>query len=58
MEAANNAYLADGIARLNEMKHQGLDAHNKSVDLCVAAFTDIFNTEANDQGQVREDSLS
>jgi len=58
VEAANNAYLADGIARLNEMKHRGLDAHNKSIDLCIAAFTDIFNTEADDQSQVREDGHS
>ena len=58
VEAANNAYLADGIARLNEMKHHGLDAHNKSIDLCIAAFTDIFNTDADDQSQVREDGHS
>ena len=58
VEAANNAYLADGIARLNEMKQSGLDAHNKSIDLCIAAFTDIFNTEVDDQSMVREDGHS
>ena len=58
VEAANNAYLADGIARLNEMKHPGLDAHNKSIDLCIAAFTDIFNTEVDDQSMVRDDCHS
>ena len=58
VKAANNAYLADGIARLNDMKHPGLDAHNKSIDLCIAAFTDIFNTEADDQSMVREDGHS
>jgi len=54
VKAANNAYLVDGIAKLNEMKHRGLDAHNKSIDLCIAAFTDIFNMGADDQNQVRE----
>ena len=57
-DATNNAYLADGIARLNEMKQSGLDAHNKSIDLCIAAFTDIFNTEVDDQSMVREDGHS
>ncbi len=56
VKAANNAYLVDGIAKLNEMKHRGLDAHNKSIDLCIAAFTDIFNMGADDQNQVREDT--
>jgi len=57
-DATNNAYLADGIARLNEMKQSGLDAHNKSIDLCIAAFTDIFNMGADDQSMVREDGHS
>ena len=56
VKAANNAYLVDGIAKLNEMKHRGLDAHNKSIDLCIAAFTDIFNMGADDQNQVRKDT--
>ncbi len=40
------------------MKQSGLDAHNKSIDLCLAAFTDIFNTEVDDQSMVREDGHS
>ena len=44
VKAATAGYLADGIARLNYMKCQGLEAHNNSIDLCVSTFTDIFNT--------------
>ena len=43
VKAATAGYLADGIARLNYMKCQGLDAHNNSIDLCISTFTDIFN---------------
>jgi len=37
--------LEDGIALLGSLKNPGLDAHNKSIDLCIASLTDIFNSE-------------
>ena len=56
VKGATNAYLVDGIAKLNEMKCRGLDSHNKSIDLCIAAFTDIFNLGADDQNWVMRES--
>ena len=53
VKAANEGYLADGIARLNGLKCQGLDAHNNSIDLCISTFTDIFNNGADDQNWVK-----
>ena len=47
-----NGYLVDGIAKLNELKCRGLDAHNKSIELCIDAFTDIFNMGVDDQNSV------
>jgi len=38
-------FLEDGIALLGTLKNPGLDAHNKSIDLCIASLTDIFNSE-------------
>ena len=52
VKGATNAYLLDGIAKLNEMKCRGLDSHNMSIDLCIAAFTDIFNMGADEQNWV------
>ena len=40
-----NQILSDGIFLLEGLKHPGLDAHNKSIDLCIASLTDIFNSE-------------
>ena len=37
--------LSDGILLLEGLKHSGLDAHNKSIDLCIASLTDIFNSD-------------
>ena len=44
-KAAEKQYLEDGIALLGSLKHPNLDAHNKSIDLCIASLTDIFNSE-------------
>ncbi len=52
-KAATEAYLADGIARLREMKCSGLEAHNNSIDLCIATFTEIFNNGADEQNSVK-----
>ncbi len=52
-KATTEAYLADGIARLREMKCNGLEAHNNSIDLCIATFTEIFNNGADEQNSVK-----
>ena len=44
-KAAEKQYLEDGVALLGSLKHPNLDAHNKSIDLCIASLTDIFNSE-------------
>ena len=44
-KAAEKQYLEDGIALLKCLKQSGLDAHNKSIDLCIASLTDIFDSE-------------
>ena len=44
-KAAEKQYLEDGIALLESLKQPGLDAHNKSIDLCIASLTDIFDSE-------------
>ncbi len=44
-KAAEKQYLEDGIALLGSLKQPGLDAHNKSIDLCIASLTDIFDSE-------------
>ncbi len=44
-KAAEKQYLEDGVALLGSLKYPNLDAHNKSIDLCIASLTDIFNSE-------------
>ncbi len=41
---AEKEYLEDGIALIGSLKHPSLDAHNKSIDLCISSLTDIFNS--------------
>ena len=52
-KATTEAYLADGVARLREMKCNGLEAHNNSIDLCIDTFTEIFNNGADEQNSVK-----
>jgi len=36
--------LADSICLLEGLKHHSLEAHNKSIDMCIASLTDISNS--------------
>ncbi len=53
---ATNGYLVDGIVELEKLKcsprSKDLESHNKSIDLCIASFTDIFNAGTDDQNWV------
>ncbi len=44
-QSKEKKYLEDGIALLGSLKNPGLDAHNKSIDMCIASLTDIFNSD-------------
>ena len=44
-QSEEKKFLESGIALLGSLKHPGLDAHNRSIDLCIATLTDIFNSD-------------
>ena len=51
-EGYRQKILEKRVSMLNSLRVEGLDAHNRSIDLVVSTFTDIFNSDPKELNSV------